>query len=279
MTRGEIHVVHDGDDGRIVVTDSVTFCDGRVGPRDVLVAGSFAGPLALGLALEHGVRAVLAHAAGRGRDDAGIAGLAVADALGVAMAAVETMSARLGDGMSVLDEGIVAHVNQAAVGFGVVAGLSTREAARRLLRAPAGRRVARGTLVDRQHRVVAETRRGRVVLIGSASFAGAENGRDVLCVGSHGGRVNARPLLVVRPRGVIFNDGGMAKDDSGADGLGLLAQHDIAAATVGAMSARIGDPTSTWETGVISAVNEPAAAVGVCAGQTAREAAHLMLTS
>ena len=86
---------------RIVVLDSLTHCDARVTTRDVVVAGSFAGALAFGFALERGVRGLIAHAAGVGRDGAGISGLPVADRLGVPAAAVETGSARLGDGWSV----------------------------------------------------------------------------------------------------------------------------------------------------------------------------------
>ena len=44
----------------------------------VVVAGSFAGALAFGFALERGVRGLVAHAAGVGRDGAGISGLPVA---------------------------------------------------------------------------------------------------------------------------------------------------------------------------------------------------------
>jgi len=57
---------------RIVVLDSVTQCAGRVQAGDVLVAGSFAGALSLGLALPFGIRALIAHAAGVGKDEAGI---------------------------------------------------------------------------------------------------------------------------------------------------------------------------------------------------------------
>ena len=67
---------------RIVVLDSLTQCDGRVTPRDVVVAGSFAGALAFGFALERGVRGLVAHAAGVGRDRAGISGLPIADGPG-----------------------------------------------------------------------------------------------------------------------------------------------------------------------------------------------------
>ncbi len=82
---------------------------------------------------------------------------------------------------------------------------------------------------------------------------------------------------MIRPRGVIFYDGGMAKDSSGRDGLPILDVAGIAAATVDAMSARMGDPRSTYETGVVSALNDCARRAGVEIGQFAREAAQRTL--
>ncbi len=111
-------------------------------------------------------------------------------------------------------------------------------------------------LVDRSQRIVRESGGGRVVLMGSTSFATSANRQDVLCVGSHGGRVNALPLLAVCPRGVIFNDGGLARDRSGVGALRILDEAGVAAAAVDTMTARIGDPLSTWEAGVLSAVNQ-----------------------
>ena len=92
--------------------------DARVGARDVLVAGSFAGALSLAFVLERGVRGFVAHEAGVGRDRAGISGLPFADRLGLPMAAVATASARIGDGPSVHDDGIVSHANRAASALG-----------------------------------------------------------------------------------------------------------------------------------------------------------------
>jgi hypothetical protein len=109
------------------------------------------------------------------------------------------------------------------------------------------------------------------------SFAGPEHRGDVLCAGSHGGRVNVERLRAVRPRGAILNDGGRARDDSGVSGLGALDEVGVAAACVDAMSARIGDPQSTYADGVLSAVNETARRLGVAVGQRAVEAARRML--
>lgn len=261
---------------RIVVLDSLTHCDARLTARDVVVAGSFAGALAFGFALEVGVRGLLAHAAGVGRDAAGISGLLLADRLGIPAAAVGTNSARLGDGWSVWSEGIVAHANRTAATLGVAAAQPAAAAARAMLAAPPGA-ASPGPLVDRRPRVVAEEGGRRVVLVDSMSFATAEHRADVLCAGSHGGRVNVERLLLVRPRGALFNDGGRARDDSGVSGLAALDEVGVAAACVGAMSARIGDPASTYADGIVSAVNATARRAGVMEGQPAAEAARRML--
>jgi hypothetical protein len=261
---------------RIVVLDSLAHCDARVTARDVVVAGSFAGALALGFALERGVRGLVAHAAGIGRDAAGISGLPLADGLGVPAAAVETTSARLGDGWSVWRDGVIAHVNARATALGVDTRQPAAAAARAMLGAPPGT-ASPLPLVNRRPRVVAEVDGGRVVLVDSMSFAEPENRADVLCAGSHGGRVNVERLLSVRPRGALFNDGGGARDGSGVSGLAVLDAAGVAAACVDAMSARIGDPESTYADGVVSAVNQTARRAGVVVGQPAAEAARRML--
>ncbi|MBI3636814.1 MAG: hypothetical protein HY216_11505 [Candidatus Rokubacteria bacterium] len=267
------------DTGRVVVLDSVTHLDRRVGADDVIVAGSFAGELSLAIALEHGVRAVVAHEAGPGLDAAGISGLPFAERFGVAAAAVATMSARIGDGASVLDDGVITHANAPARALGVTPGLAARAAAARLMAAPRGRRHGAGSrpLVDRGVRIADTTAQGRVALIGSMSFAEGAVANDVVCAGSHAGAANVPPILRLRPRGVLLFDGGIARDRSGVSGLPLLDAADVAAAAVGADSARIGDPASLWETGIVSACNLAAEARGVRIGQPAREAARAML--
>jgi len=262
--------------GRIVVLDSLTHCDERVTVRDVVVAGSFAGVLAFGFALERGVRGLVAHAAGVGREAAGISGLPVAERHGIPAAAVDTRSARLGDGWSVWNDGVIAHANGLASALGVESKQPAAAAARAMLGAPPGT-ASPAPLVDRRPRVVAETGAGRVVLVDSMSFAGPEHRADVLCAGSHGGRVNVERLLTVRPRGALFNDGGGARDASGVTGLVALDAVGVAGACVDAMSARIGDPGSTYADGVVSAVNETARRRGVAVGQPAAEAARRML--
>ena len=61
-----MHVVYEGVEGRLLVTDSCTYCDERVQTTDVVIAGSFAGEVAAAMALRRGARAFLGNAAGTG---------------------------------------------------------------------------------------------------------------------------------------------------------------------------------------------------------------------
>jgi hypothetical protein len=241
-----------------------------------VVVGSFAGAMSLGFALEIGVRGLIAHDAGVGRDAAGVSGLPLADVLGVPAAAVAAHSARIGDGESVFREGVVSHVNRRAAALGIVIGQKAADAAFAMLAAPPGA-PSPEPIVDRRQRIVLETTIGRVVLVDSMLFAGPHNRHDVVCAGSHGGRVNMARALEIGPRGALFNDGGGARDSSGISGLPLLDAADVAAAAVDARRARIGDPESTWTDGVISAMNDTARRAGVTLGQPASAAARAML--
>jgi hypothetical protein len=240
------------------------------------VAGSFAGALALGFALEIGVRGLVCHDAGVGRDAAGVSGLPLADRLRVPAVAVAARSARIGDGESVYADGVVSHVNAVASALGIVAGQKAAHAAQAMLGGPPGT-ASPEPIVDRRQRVVLDTPHGRVVLVDSMLFARSDNRNDVMCCGSHGGRVNMARALEVRPRGALFSDGGGAREGSGVDGLPRLDAAGVAAAAVDAMRARIGDPASTWDDGVISAVSETARRAGAALGQPARAAARAML--
>ncbi|MCG8547952.1 MAG: hypothetical protein MJE12_27460 [Alphaproteobacteria bacterium] len=84
----------------------------------------------------------------------------------------------------------------------------------------------------------------------------------ILVAGSHGGVYAAYLGALARLRGVILNDAGVGKDSAGIGGLAFLDDAGIAGATVGYRSARIGDGADMMARGVISHVNEHAAALG-----------------
>ena len=276
---GLIEIVYDEDAGRILVCDSVSYCDARVGPHDVVVSGSFAGAEPIGhLALPWGPRAVIAHAGGVGKDESGITGLHLCQRFGVPAAAVETMSARISDGASCY-AGVIGHVNDAASGLGVHVGQPVAEAARRLLQAPPGRPIDAGGLIDNAEYEMLRTGSGGIYAIWNLLLLHGRGARrqDVFCSATHCGKVMAERTIPIAPKGVIANDGGLAKDNSGISGLPTLAEAGIAAAAVAGMSARIGDPRSTYGDGVISAVNRIAASRGVREGMPARDAAFILL--
>ena len=69
----------------------------------------------------------------------------------------------------------------------------------------------------------------------------------------------------------LFNDAGIGIDNAGVTRLPALDARGIAAGTVAAMSARIGDAQSTYQDGILSRINSRAAALGIAAGMAARE--------
>jgi hypothetical protein len=109
----------------------------------------------------------------------------------------------------------------------------------------------------------------QVWALDSASLVRATDAGAILATGSHGGLVGGRPetALKVDALAALFNDAG---GGAGTARLGALEARGIAAATVGAGSARIGDGRSTYEDGVLSAVNDVGRALGARPGLTAR---------
>ena len=104
--------------------------------RAVLVTGSHGG--LLGGRAEDGVVpqdvfAVVLNDAGGGKDDAGFARLAALDADGVAAATVSCHSARIGDGRSTYETGVLSRVNASAGRLELREGMSAREAVARLV--------------------------------------------------------------------------------------------------------------------------------------------------
>lgn len=276
---GPLHVVYEGSEGRVLVTDSCTYGDERVQTTDVIIAGSFAGEVAAAMALRRGARAFLGNAAGIGLDGAGVSGLTLGQHLSTPAAALSEQSARLGDGLDGYAHGVITRVNELARSLGVREEMSCAAAAMLLLKAPPGV-VGRGDAYFDQHReIVYDGPEGQVVTMISVSFATAENAGRVICAGSHTASVTGHYVIAYDfpVAGIICNDAGVGKDQSGIAGLELLNQADIPAASVAAMSARIGSGKSTYEQGIISHCNAVAQLRGVRRGQSAKAACLALL--
>ncbi|MBI5184280.1 MAG: hypothetical protein HZA01_00955 [Nitrospinae bacterium] len=120
-------------------------------------------------------------------------------------------------------------------------------------------------------------KRRRIIAMDSASFMEECYQGDIIVCGSHGGASAAKHMLKFSPGGAIFNDAGKGKEDAGMAALAVFSEAGLPAATVDAFSARIGDGMDTYDSGVISAVNQEAAACGVRVSSLAREAALKIL--
>ena len=125
--------------------------------------------------------------------------------------------------------------------------------------------------------VIFESENGRIVIMDSIAPITDKNEGDIIVCGSHGGKSAAGHAVKFKPKGIIFNDAGKGKEDAGIGGLEILEKEGIIGVTVDAFSARIGDGQDSYNSGVISAVNELARQVGVKIGNSAREAVLKML--
>ena len=281
MAIDEQTIHHEDVRGRVLLADSMTYFDERVGERDVLIGGSYAARMTIAWAMRLGARAVVAHAAGVGKDNAGISGLCLAQEYHVPALACETMSARLAVGESV-SEGEVGHVNRAAQSLGVEIGQSIAEASDCLLNAEVGRKVVVEESLDDRIYELEHLPEGNIrASWGIPVLRSIKEARpqDVFIQASHCGLTLVPHVLKLNLKGVVANDAGRGKDDSGIASFPYLAREGIAVAAVGAMSARIGDVMSTWEDGVISCMNEVAEKRGVREGMRTREAALVMLNA
>lgn len=261
----------------IIVADSVTAL-GEAHRGAVVITGSHGGRIAAIYAAEAQVRAAAFNDAGRGLDDAGIAGLPALAAIGVPAFAVAHMSACIGDGGDTLAHGVVSAVNHAATIHGVRAGMACREAAALLREAPWRCGTVAAHAQTRVPLLAAADGRAPVVGCDSIGLVLPEDAGAVLVIGSHGALHGGDPAsaLPVAARAAFFHDAGRGKGDAGVSRLPVLDQRGMPAAAVDYRTARIGDARSLFATGVVSVGNEVARARGVSPGITVRDAAALL---
>lgn len=256
----------------ILVVDSATQLTAEAAGR-VVVCGSHGGVYAAWLCAKAGVRAVVLHDAGIGRHSAGIAGVVWLGGIGIPACTVDYRSARIGDGRDVLANGVVSTANDAAAVHGCLPGHSALQATRCMLEhalqadpeVPEDFAATRKRIANSGHRAV--------WALDSVSLVRPEDRRSVIITGSHGALLGGRDDGIPSEDvfAAIFNDAGGGKDDAGFSRLASLDARGIAAATVSCDSARIGDGRSTYETGVLSHVNELGARLELKPGMSVRE--------
>jgi len=261
----------------VTVVDSVT----QLGPGargTVAVCGSHGGMYAAWLAAKAGVTAVALNDAGIGRHSAGIAGVLWLAGLGIPAVAIDYRTARIADGDDMLKSGVVSVVNEVAARHGCLPGHTARQAAKCLLEIDEENGADVPDIGESRARI-GNTGHREVWAIDSASLVRAEDRRAIVLTGSHGALLGGKPdhVLGVDAFAAFFNDAGGGKDGAGFSRLPVLDERGIAAATVSNNSARIGDGRSTYETGVVSRINETARRLELREGMAAREAVARLL--
>lgn len=257
-----------------LVVDSATRL-GSDAAEAVVVCGSHGGLYPAWLAAQAGVRAIVFNDAGIGRHQAGIAGVHWLDALEIPACAIDYRSARIGDAADALASGVVTMANDMAAQHGCLPGHTCRQVVECLLRnAPAAPRNDVPDMGEGRTRIANSGHR-EVWAMDSVALVEDADRRKIVVTGSHGGLLGGRDddgVLGVDVFAALFNDAGGGKDDAGFARLATLDPRGIAAATVSAFSARVGDGRSTYDTGVLSRVNETARRLELKEGMTAREA-------
>ena len=127
-------VVDGGPDGRqVICTDSIAFGLPE-DVRNVLVTAGHTGRSAVPYLLKVRPFGFICSDGGKGREDGGIAGLAMVEKEGLAGATVDARSARMGEGLSSYRDGIISAVNALAAAAGVRVGMPAPQAAALLVR-------------------------------------------------------------------------------------------------------------------------------------------------
>ena len=190
MSNSTPPIVETYGEGRILVFDSATYVGDYLHDHpaqdDVVVAASYAGVLCAKMIMEAKPRATIGLDCAIGKDGAGISGLWFYEALGVPAAATDVMTAEMGNGKDMYEEGVISRLNDSAQRLGLTVGMSVKDAARALL---TGSR--KPSTFDPARRLVIETNEiGRsIVCTDSIAFALPEDReRNVLCTAGHTGR-------------------------------------------------------------------------------------------
>lgn len=115
----------------VLLMDSIAHIDDTARGH-IVVSGSHGGRSSAGFAVGRGAAICFMNDAGVGKDEAGIVGLQILQDDGVAAAAYDYRSARIGDAADAWENGVLSFVNAAAAALGFAVGDRLRDAVRRI---------------------------------------------------------------------------------------------------------------------------------------------------
>lgn len=99
-------------------------------------------------------------------------------------------------------------------------------------------------------------------IMDSISYIKPKHANCIVVSASHGGLSSARYALEHPPLLTVFNDAGIGKNKAGIAALAALEDKNLASLAITANSARIGDSEDTWESAIISDLNQTAKDMG-----------------
>ena len=263
-------LVQEEDWGKVILMDSVA----QVNPDilgQVVVAGSHGAAPAARHAAQYLPFGLILNDAGRGRNDAGISGLAVLDGMGILGAAVDCMTGRIGEGEDNYESGIISAVNERAGKAGIRVGMTVVDAARLMLSVKKSEKSIEGAYV------IHEDENGCIVLTDTVSHLNESHRETVVVGGSHCAHTTYDFVKGLDLKGIFLNDAGKGKDGAGISGLPIYQTASIPAGAVDCMTAMIGHGLDAWENGIVSSANGLAQGCGVAAGMQVRVAALKIL--
>ena len=248
--------------------NSITDADASVEDA-IVVCGSHGGLYPASIASKARVHAVIFNDAGIGLEGAGIAGVKALGDVGMAAAAADCMSARIGSADDMMKRGLISYANAAAANCGIVPDMPVAESASLLTSASAARGQLQPVGEARWEEMV-EGVETSILFVDSASLVTPGDEGRIIITGSHGGLIGNDAFRAFKTRAqlAVFNDAGFGVERAGVSRLFALEQFGVAAVSVSHTSARIGDARSCLETGVISAQNTCASSLGFETGKS-----------
>lgn len=256
----------------ILMLDSITDAGSDAVGR-VAVCGSHGGMLAAALASAAGLRAVVLNDAGIGLNGAGTRGVMALDQVGMAAAAVDCNTARIGSASDMAQNGDLSVVNETGKAIGLRVGQSVAAALSHLSLAPKPHSML-PPLKEARFDVTLAPGMPPVLCVDSASLIAPQDVGRIIVTGSHGGLIGNDPTRACKAKAsfVAFNDAGEGKQRVGHGRLAPLDKFGIAAAVLDASSCEIGDARSSLENGRISGLNHRAEILGLRLGDRLRTA-------
>jgi hypothetical protein len=124
--------VYEGVEGRIILADSISFLN-ESHRGSVIVTGSHCSHTTFEWTKGLALKGILQNDAGIGKENQGISALPLYDRTGIPAAAIDCMTAMIGDARDAWETGEISRGNQAALQLGIHKRMSVEDAARKFL--------------------------------------------------------------------------------------------------------------------------------------------------